>query len=160
MSILLCARATSLSNHFSTIQSQLLVPLISFFDGLFSLIFGLLYFVFIGALIYGTWKTFEKAGKPGWACLIPVYNLVVLHEMVGRETIKLLLLFIPLVNIYFLITLYISLAKSFGKHETGEIILAFFFWPFYLGLGDARYVGPSEGPGTPAASFGTSSTTY
>lgn len=141
-------------------HSQLLVLFGSFFGALFGLVFGLLYLVFIGALVYGMWKTFEKAGKPGWACLIPIYNLVVLHEIVGRETIKLLLLFIPLVNIYFIITLYVSLAKSFGKRETGEIILAVFFWPFYLGLGDARYVGPSEGPGTATSNFGTAPTSY
>ena len=77
--------------------------------------------------------------------LIPIYNLVVLHEMVGREAIKLLLWFIPIVNIYFIITLYINLGKSFGKRETGELVLSVLFWPLYLGLGDARYVGPAEG---------------
>ena len=138
-------------------QSQLLVLLGSFISGFFGLIFGLAYFAFIGAIIYGGWKTFEKAGKPGWAMLIPIYNLVVLHEIVGREAIKLLLWFIPLVNIYFIITLYISLGKSFGKRETGELILSVFFWPIYLGLGDARYVGPVEGAGGTATPnpFGT-----
>ena len=128
-------------------QSQILMLLGSFIGGLFGLIFGLAYFAFIGAIIYGGWKTFEKAGKPGWAMLIPVYNLVMLHEMVGRESIKLLLWFIPVLNIYFIITLYISLGKSFGKRETGELILSVFFWPLYLGLGDARYVSPSESTG-------------
>ncbi|GAA4023003.1 hypothetical protein GCM10022409_03540 [Hymenobacter glaciei] len=131
-------------------QSQLIMLLGSFFGGLFSLIFGLAYFAFLGAIIYGGWKTFEKAGKPGWAMLVPIYNLVVLHEIVGREAIKLLLWFIPLVNIYFIITLYISLGKSFGKRETGELILSVFFWPLYLGLGSARYVGPVEGVGSAA----------
>ena len=141
-------------------HGHLLLIFGSFIGGLFSLIFGLLYFAFIGALVYGIWKTFEKAGKPGWAALIPIYNLVMLHEIVGRETIKLLFLLIPFVNLYFIVTLYISLAKSFGKRETGEIIISVFFWPFYLGLGDARYVGPSEGPGTTASSFGGAPTSY
>ncbi len=141
-------------------QSQLLSLLGSFIGGLFGLVFSLGYFAFIGAIFYGMWKTFEKAGKPGWACLIPIYNIIVLHEIVGRETIKLLFWLIPFVNLYFIITLYVSLAKSFGKRETGEYILAIFFWPFYLGLGDARYVGPSEGPGAPANSFGTAPTSY
>ena len=133
-------------------HSQLTILLGSFIGGLFGLIFGLAYFAFIGAIIYGGWKTFEKAGKPGWAMLIPIYNMVVLHEIVGRETIKLLLLFIPIVNIYFGITLIVSLAKSFGKRETGELILSVLFWPIYLGLSDARYNGPSEGSATAATS--------
>ena len=133
-------------------HSQLTILLGSFIGGLFSLIFGLAYFAFIGAIIYGGWKTFEKAGKPGWAMLVPIYNLVVLHEIVGRETIKLLLWFIPLVNLYFIITLYISLGRSFGKRETGELILSVLFWPIYLGLGNARYNGPSEGSGAVATS--------
>ena len=140
-------------------QSSLLF-LASILGGLFSLVFFLLYFAFIGAAIYGSWKMFEKAGKPGWASIVPIYNIVVLHEIVGRDLIKILLLFIPFVNFYFIITLYISLAKSFGKRDTGEIILAVFFWPFYLGLGDAQYQGPSEGPSTTTNGFPTTPNRY
>ncbi|WP_210515268.1 DUF5684 domain-containing protein [Hymenobacter terricola] len=128
-------------------QTHLLVLLGSFIGGLFGFIFGLLYLAFIIAIFVGLWKMYEKAGKPGWAALIPIYNIIVLHEIVGRDLVKILLLLIPFVNIYFFITLYVSLAKSFGKRETGEYVLTIFFAPFYLGLGDARYVGPSEGPG-------------
>ena len=91
---------------------------------------------------------FEKAGKPGWASLIPIYNIIVLHEIVGREPIKILFLLIPFAQIYFVITLLISLAKSFGKAGIGEYLLTIFFYPYYLGLGSARYVGPSEGAST------------
>ncbi|HEX8657527.1 MAG TPA: DUF5684 domain-containing protein, partial [Hymenobacter sp.] len=85
-------------------QHLLLVLFGSFFGTLFSLIFGLLYFAFIIAIFYGMWKTFEKAGKPGWAIFIPIYNLIVLHEIVGRDLVKLLLWLIPFVNLYFMIT--------------------------------------------------------
>ena len=141
-------------------MQNLLLSLGDIIGGLFGLIFGLFYVAFLLFLVYGAWKTFEKAGKPGWACLIPIYNVVVLHEIIGRDLIKILLLLIPLVNIYFSITLYISLAKSFGKRGLGEYVLTFFFWPFYLGLGDARYQGPSEGPGAVASAFGTNPSTY
>ena len=129
-------------------QTHLLVLFGSFFGNLFGLIFGLLYLAFIIGIFVGMWKTFEKAGKPGWAVFIPIYNLVVLHEIVGREPIKILFWLVPLVNLYFIFTLYISLAKSFGKRETSEYIISVFFWPFYLGFGSARYVGPSEGSST------------
>ncbi len=129
-------------------------------SGLFGLVFGLLYLAFLVGLFVGMWKVFVKAGKPGWACLIPIYNIIVLHEIVGREPIKILLFLIPLVNIYFAITLYVSLAKSFGKRETVEYMLSVFFWPFYLGLTNAQYVGPSEGPQATAGSNVVSSPTY
>ena len=135
-------------------HNALLVLLGSFFGQLFGLIFGLLYLAFIIAIFVGMWKTFEKAGKPGWAVLIPIYNIIVLHEIVGRELIKALFWMIPMVNLYFIFTLYISLAKSFGKRETSEYILSIFFWPFYLGFGSASYVGPSEGPQAVAAGSG------
>ena len=142
-------------------QSTLILLLEGIISGLFGLIFGLLYFGFIGAVLYGNWKLYEKAGKPGWASIIPIYNIIVLYEIIGREPIKILLLLIPIVNIYFFITAYISLAKSFGKRGLGDYLLTIFFAPLYLGLGSARYQGPSEGLSTVTGPFGTTTpTTY
>ncbi|RZK15718.1 MAG: signal peptidase I [Hymenobacter sp.] len=138
----------------------LLFSLTGLLVGIVALVFNLLFFAFFIAIIYGGWKTFEKAGKPGWGILVPIYNLILVHEIVGRDLIKIILLFIPLVNIYFGITLYVSLAKSFGKSSTGDYILAIFFWPFTLGLSNARYVGPSEGPSTTINGFSPNPTTY
>jgi hypothetical protein len=139
---------------------SMLLSLGGIIGGLFALVFGLLYFVFIGAILYGNWKMYEKAGKPGWASIVPIYNIVVLHEIVGRDLIKILLLFIPLVNIYFFITLFVSLAKSFGRTGTGDYLLTIFFAPIYLGLGSAQYVGPFEGTVTTNNGFRTPPTTY
>jgi len=139
---------------------HLILPLGSIIGSFFGLIFGLLYFGFFAAAFYGLWKVFEKAGKPGWAAFIPIYNIFVLHEIVGREPIKILLLLIPFVGLYFSITLLVSLAKSFGKTETGEYMLTVFFYPFYLGLGSARYVGPSEGPGAVVDNLGVVPRSY
>lgn len=85
---------------------------------------------------------------------------MVLHEIIGRDLIKILLLFIPFVNIYFLITLFVNLAKSFGKTGTGEYLLTIFFAPLYLGLGSAQYVGPVEGTVTTNNGFRTPPATY
>ena len=128
-------------------------------SGFFGLVFGLIYLAFIIGVFVGAWKTFEKAGKLGWGFLIPIYNLVLLHEIVGREMIKLLWWFVPVINLYFIITLYISLGKSFGKQGASEL-LTLFFWPFYLGLGSARYVGPSEGASTTTNGFRANPETY
>jgi len=91
------------------------------------------------------WKIYAKAGKPGWACLIPVYNLLVLLEIVGKPWWWLFLFLIPVVNIVFGIWVTNLLSKSFGKNEgftIGLLLLPFIFYPV-LGLGDAKYAGPA-----------------
>src|SRR6188472_1691151 len=88
--------------------------------------------------IAGQWKTFEKAGQPGWACLIPVYNWYIMLKIGGKPGWWLLLFLIPLVNIIFAIRTINMISKSFGKDEgftVGLIILSFIFWPI-LGFGD------------------------
>src|SRR5690606_16586713 len=76
---------------------------------------GLLYLGFIVVLIAAMWKIFTKAGKPGWAAIVPFYNIIVLLEIVGRPLWWFVMLLIPLVNIVFAFLLTIDLAKSFGK---------------------------------------------
>lgn len=48
-------------------------------------VFALFYLAFAVFLIISLWKLFVKAGKPGWAALIPIYNIVVMLEIVGRQ---------------------------------------------------------------------------
>ena len=35
-------------------------------------------------IIIAWWKVFTKAGHPGWACLIPIYNLYILIKIAGK----------------------------------------------------------------------------
>jgi uncharacterized membrane protein YhaH (DUF805 family) len=96
-------------------------------------------------LIAAQWKIFEKAGKPGWACLIPIYNVIVLLEIVGKPWWWFLLMLIPIVNIVLAIWMTNLLSKSFGKDEgftVGLILLPMVFYPI-LGFGDAQYKGPA-----------------
>ena len=117
--------------------------------GMFAGIGGLVYLAIIVLVVAGMWKLFEKAGKPGWAAIIPIYNYVVIHEIIGRDVWKVVLLLIPIVNLYFLITMFISFAKSYGKTGIGNylcvIFLGFIFIPMWGFSSDVRYVGPSEG---------------
>jgi hypothetical protein len=102
-------------------------------------------------IIAAMWKVFTKAGQPGWASLIPIYNLYVLCKIAGRPGWWLLLMLIPLVNFIIIIILCIDIAKSFGNgigFGLGLIFLGFIFWPI-LGFGSAQYQGPSAGGGTP-----------
>ncbi len=90
------------------------------------------------------WKVFEKAGKPGWASIIPIYNTIVILQIAGKPVWWILLFLIPLVNIVIAIMVHISLAKSFGKgvgFGWGLALLGFIFFPI-LAWGDAQYQGP------------------
>jgi Family of unknown function (DUF5684) len=95
-------------------------------------------------IIIGLWKVFTKAGKPGWASIIPIYNLIVLLEISGKPLWWIILCIIPCVNIVVFILIYIALAKSFGQGTgfgIGMFIFPFIFIPI-LGFGSSTYVGP------------------
>ena len=107
-----------------------------------SMIVGLLIALF---LIVAMWKVFTKAGQPGWACIIPIYNLYVWCKIVGRPWWWILLMLIPFVNFIIAIILCIDMAKSFGKGAgfgIGLALLGIIFLPI-LGFGSAQYQGPA-----------------
>ena len=86
---------------------------------------------------------FEKAGQPGWASIVPIYNLVVLLQIVNKPIWWIVLLLIPLINIVILIMVSIALAEKFGKgggFAVGMVFLPFVFYPM-LGFGDERFQG-------------------
>jgi hypothetical protein len=96
-------------------------------------------------VVIGWWKIFTKAGQPGWAAIIPLYNIYILLKVVGRPGWWLILYFIPLIDFVIQIIVNLDLAKSFGKsagYAIGLIFLPFVFYPM-LGLGSSRYVGPA-----------------
>ena len=115
-----------------------------------SIIFGLLVALL---LIVAMWKVFTKAGQPGWASIIPIYNIYIWCKIVGRPWWWILLMLIPFVNFIVAIILCIDLAKSFGKgvgFGIGLALLGIIFFPI-LGFGSAQYQGPAAGvlaPGT------------
>ena len=109
------------------------------------IIIWLLFAVFIIAAI---WKTFEKAGQPGWAAIIPIYNIYIMTKIAGKPGYWTLLCLIPIVNLVFMIWLYNMISKSFGKDEgftAGLVLLGIVFWPI-LGFGSAKYQGPFGDP--------------
>ncbi len=111
---------------------------------MFQLALLLLFVVIIAA----NWKIYEKAGQPGWASIIPIYNIYVLLKIVGKPTWWLILMLIPVVNIVFAIWTINMLSKSFGKDEgftIGLLLLGIVFYPL-LGFGDAQYKGPYGDP--------------
>lgn len=91
------------------------------------------------------WKVFVKAGRPGWAVLVPFYNAYVFLKIAGRPGWWLLLFLIPLVNIVIGFIVQIDIAKSFGKSVGFAMGLIFLGPIFYaiLGFGQAEYKGPA-----------------
>lgn len=108
-----------------------------------SFLFPLLCLALVVLVIAGLWQTFTKAGQPGWACIIPIYNVYILTKIAGRPWWWLLLFLIPIVSLVIAIILAIDVAKSFGKSTGFGIGLALLGPIFYciLGFGDATYKG-------------------
>ncbi|MBV8390585.1 MAG: hypothetical protein JO080_12345 [Mucilaginibacter sp.] len=96
-------------------------------------------------MIVAHWKIYEKAGKPGWAAIIPIYNIIVLLEIIGKPIWWIFLLLVPCVNIFFAIWMTNLLSKSFGQSEgftVGLLLLGVVFYPI-LAFGNYQYLGPS-----------------
>ena len=95
------------------------------------------------AVVAGIWKAFEKAGRPGWGSLVPIYNLILLLGIAGKPTWWMVLFLIPLVNMVVAILVSIEIAKKFGQGTgfgLGLALLPMIFYPL-LGFGDAKYQG-------------------
>ena len=106
---------------------------------------------FIVLMVAALWKIFSKAGQPGWAAIIPIFNTYILCKVAGRPGWWFILLLIPFVNFIIYIILCLDLAKRFGKgggFGIGLLLLPFIFFPI-LGFGSAQY----QGAPPPAASL-------
>ena len=112
-------------------------------DDFVSVIFGILVIAVCVAMIAGMWKVFVKAGQPGWGCLVPIYNVILLLGMAGKPTWWIVLFLIPIVSLVAAVLVSIEIAKKFGQgtgYGIGLALLPMFFYPM-LGFGDAQYQG-------------------
>ncbi|MFI5401637.1 MAG: DUF5684 domain-containing protein [Planctomycetota bacterium] len=103
----------------------------------------LFYLAIIIFVVAGIWKVFTKAGHPGWAAIVPIYNIYVLCKIAGKPGWWVLLYLIPVVSLVVAIIVMIDLAKAFGKgtgFAIGLVFLGFIFFPI-LGFGSAQYRG-------------------
>jgi hypothetical protein len=104
-------------------------------------------FVLLGYLLYcfPLALVFKKAGKQPWAAFIPIYNIFVLCELVGRPGWWVILFFIPIVGFVIAIIVLYDLARSFGYgvgFTIGLVLLEWIFL-FILALNKAEYRGPA-----------------
>jgi hypothetical protein len=144
-------------DDFSTMEETGALALLAGLGLIFAVV-GLVFYLFYG-FCYG--KMFEKAGKPMWAGFVPVYNLVVWLEIIGRPWWWVLVIvgvsFVPFVGtlavIALMIVFGIDTARSFGKDTAFGVlfaILSFIFLPILAFSSEIKYVGPrASGLGAP-----------
>jgi len=109
-------------------------------------VFMLVMLALMVVCIAGMWKVFVKAGQPGWAVLIPIYNAFILLKIAGRPAWWLVLFIIPLVNFVVIALVSIDIAKSFGQTAVFGIVLLLLLGGIgylILGFGSAKYIGPA-----------------
>lgn len=102
-------------------------------------IMGLISLAITIALIIAQWKIFEKAGKPGWYSIIPIYNTYEYFELVGIKGINILWLLIPVIGWIVFFVFYVMflfrLATAFGKDPAFGIGLLLLTPIFFMILG-------------------------
>jgi len=102
-------------------------------------IITILYLAIVVLMLVSMWKIYEKLGEPGWKSLIPIYNIIVLLELIKWDLWKIVLFFIPIVNIIFAFLFYRDLAGRFGKgvgFTIGMIFLPIIFYPLLAFKGE------------------------
>ena len=95
-------------------------------------------------MIASLWFIYQKAGEPGWAAIVPIYNVYVLFKITWGNGWYFLLMLIPLANFVIMIITYVKLAKAFGKGggwACGLIFLGMVFFPLTAFMKDIVYVG-------------------
>ena len=98
---------------------------------------------FVVLMFASIWKLFAKADKPGWACLVPLYNIIVWLNIVGRPWWYLFFLVFPVTAVVLWAIMAFGTARSFNRgilFALGVTFLPFIFIPI-VGLGGSEYIG-------------------
>ncbi len=95
--------------------------------------------------LVGLYKIFEKAGVAGWKAFVPILNASEWLKLIGKPQWWIILLFIPIVNLFYMSYMLIGLSKSFKHYDFGHHFAAvalFFLYLPYLGFSkDEKYYG-------------------
>jgi len=97
--------------------------------------------VFVLVMIASVWRTFSKAGEPGWASVIPIYNAYIFFKIAEKPAWCLILLAVPVANLVILALAAMSIAENFGRSQVfglGIAFLGFIFYPI-LAFGGSEY---------------------
>lgn len=92
----------------------------------------------------GTWKLYVKAGRKAWEAAIPIYNAIILMQIINRPKWWVILLFIPIINLLMFPVIWVETIRSFGRNnllETWLVILTLGFYIYYVNYAlDVQYV--------------------
>jgi len=105
---------------------------------------GLFWVIWLAVVVFFVatmWRVYEKASKPGWACLVPIYNALVMLDIAGKSRWWILWYLVPIANFVVAVIVQTEVAHRFGKSTAfgiGLVFLGFIFYPI-LAFGDARY---------------------
>ena len=110
---------------------------------IFSIGFLLVSLLITVVTLAGIWQIFVKAGHSGWKSLVPLYNVILWLQIIGRPWWYLVALFFPGVNVILWLIIAFGTARSFGRgilFALGVTFLPFIFIPI-IGFGQAAYIG-------------------
>jgi signal peptidase I len=83
----------------------------------------------------GTWKLYIKAGRKSWEAAVPIYNAIILMQIIRRPKWWVILLFIPIINLLMFPVVWVETIRSFGKNslaDTWLVILTLGFYTYYI----------------------------
>ena len=104
--------------------------------------------------VVAQWRLYEKAGQPGIASIVPVWNVIIFLKIIGRPASHMFLFLIPVYGQFYLIPkVWIELCQSFGKRTMLDYVLVVLLnglYIFNLGMSyDTEYIGPVHGKHIP-----------
>ena len=105
-----------------------------------------LLFILIIQVIHflATWKLYVKAGRKAWEAIIPIYNAIVLMQIINRPKWWVILLFIPIINLLMFPIIWIETIRSFGKNSNQDsvlVVVTLGFYIFYVSyFEDVKYI--------------------
>ena len=104
----------------------------------------LIFFLVIQVIHFlGTWKLYVKAGRKAWEAAVPIYNGIVLMQIINRPKWWIILLFIPVVNLLMFPVIWIETIRTFGfykKLDSFLVIVTLGLYIFYINYAtDATY---------------------
>ena len=98
-----------------------------------TLIQWFLFFLAIQVIHFlGTWKLYIKAGRKGWEAIVPIYNAIVLMQIINRSKWWVILFFIPIINLLMFPIVWVETIRSFGKNTTKDTLLVIATLGFYI----------------------------
>jgi signal peptidase I len=94
------------------------------------------WFIFIlivqGIHFLGTWKLYVKAGRKAWEAAVPIYNGIVLMQIIKRPKWWLILVFIPIINLLMFPVIWVETIRSFGRNSKADTFLAIVTLGLYI----------------------------